>query len=359
MKPWMIYGANGYSARIILKVASERGMKPIIAGRNRSEIDQLSSEHDLDSRIFDLTSLDSVCKQISDIDILLNCAGPFSSTAEMMISASLNTSTHYIDITGEIDVFEYAHSKDKQAKASNVVICPGVGFDVIPTDCLALMLKNELPSGTDLSLAFQPIGSKLSPGTAKTAVEGASKGGRIRKNGELHSVPLAYATRKIDFGSGAKNTVSISWGDVSTAYFSTGIPNIQVYFPMSEKSIERLRKRRKYAMIMKSAVIQNFLKHRIGKNIKGQSEEERNNSKTNIWGELTDSSGQSVVGRFATGNGYDVTAIGAIEIVSFLNENVVDGGYYSPAMLTGTSILEKLPGYTGIQFENFKKEEDE
>ena len=93
MKPWMIYGANGYSAQIILKVASERGMKPIIAGRNRSEIDQLSSEHDLDSRIFDLTSLDSVSEQISDIDILLNCAGPFSSTAEMMISASLNTST--------------------------------------------------------------------------------------------------------------------------------------------------------------------------------------------------------------------------------------------------------------------------
>ena len=193
MKPWMIYGANGYSARIILKVVSERGMKPIIAGRNRDQIDQLSSEHGLDSRIFDLTSFDSVSEQISDIDILLNCAGPFSSTAEMMISACLHTSTHYIDITGEIDVFEYAHSKNREAKASSVVICPGVGFDVVPTDCLAVMLQRELPSGTDLSLAFQPVASKLSPGTAKTAVEGASKGGWIRKNGQLLSVPLAYS----------------------------------------------------------------------------------------------------------------------------------------------------------------------
>ncbi|HIB96274.1 MAG TPA: hypothetical protein EYO70_06960 [Candidatus Marinimicrobia bacterium] len=359
MKPWMIYGANGYSARIILKVVSERGMKPIIAGRNRDQIDQLSSEHGLDSRIFDLTSFDSVSEQISDIDILLNCAGPFSSTAEMMISACLHTSTHYIDITGEIDVFEYAHSKNREAKASSVVICPGVGFDVVPTDCLAVMLQRELPSGTDLSLAFQPVASKLSPGTAKTAVEGASKGGWIRKNGQLLSVPLAYATREIDFGSGPRNTVSISWGDVSTAYFSTGIPNIQVYLPMSEKGIERLRKRRKYAKIMKPAMVQNFLKRRIEKNIKGQSEKERKNSKMNIWGELMNPSGDSVVGRFDTGNGYDVTAVGAVEIVSFLNSNRVDGGYYTPAMLAGTSILEKLPGYTGIQFERFKEEEHE
>ena len=186
MKTWMIYGANGYSAQIILNVASERGMKPIIAGRNRDQIDQLSSEHDLDSRIFDLTSFDSVSEKISDIDILLNCAGPFSSTAEMMISACLHTSTHYIDITGEIDVFEYAHSKDNEAKASNIVICPGVGFDVIPTDCLAVLLQNELPSGTDLSLAFQAVGSKLSPGTLKPLLKVHPKEAGYEKTGSFY-----------------------------------------------------------------------------------------------------------------------------------------------------------------------------
>lgn len=327
MKSWMIYGANGYTGRIIINVARELGMLPILAGRNREQIVELASQHSLEYRHFDLSSEETVCQNLSDVDILLNCAGPFSATAEVMISCCLQATTHYLDITGEIDVFEHARSLDEEAKNSNVVICPGVGFDVVPTDCLSSLLKNELPSAVELSLAFQAVASKLSPGTAKTAVEGAAKGGRVRKNGKLLSVPQAYAYRDIDFGKGLKSAVSIAWGDVSTAYYTTGIPNIMVFLPMSTRGIKQLKKRRKYMRILRSSFMQNFLKRRIEKNIKGQPDKERKKSKMIIWGEVVNDEGENVTGRFETGNGYDVTAVGAVEAVDYLSNNDAAGGF--------------------------------
>ena len=346
---WMIYGANGYTAQIIIKVAQERGMKPILAGRNSKVIEGLAEEHGLKYSIFKLADSISAIKALENVDIILNCAGPFSETAETLIGACIKTSTHYLDITGEIDVFEHAHSLDEKATEASVILCPGVGFDVIPTDCLAAHLKEALPNAKSLTLAFQPVGSKVSPGTAKTAVEGASKGGRVREGGELVSVPFAYKTRKIDFGRGPKLAATISWGDVSTAYYSTGIEHIQVYLPMSERSIKRLRRRRKYMQLLSLPMVQRFLKKRIDKHVKGQGELERREAKMIVWGEACDDLGKKVTARFATGDGYDVTAVGAVAAVGTLMSNSFSGGYKTPSQLMGVSVLDELPGFSGIE----------
>ncbi len=303
--PWMIYGANGYTGRIIVKVALERGMTPILAGRNGPEIKELAEDHGLQYSAFDLGDSDAVTRELKDVDILLNCAGPFSATAETLMISCLVSSTHYLDITGEIDVFEHAHSLDEAAKEANILLCPGVGFDVIPTDCLAAHLKEALPTARTLSLAFQPVGSKVSPGTAKTTVEGASRGGRVRKDGELITVPLAYATREIDFGRGPKSAVTISWGDVSTAW--------------------------------------------IDKHVNGQEEAGRKEAKMIVWGEVTDGEDQTVSARFETADGYDVTAVGAVEAVSTLRSDATHSGFKTPSKLMETSVLEKLPGFSGIE----------
>tara|TARA_B100001123_G_scaffold154953_1_gene179507 strand:+ start:1231 stop:2274 length:1044 start_codon:yes stop_codon:yes gene_type:complete len=345
----MIYGANGYTAQIIIKVAKKQGMEPILAGRNRNMIEELAEEHGLECSIFELGDSESVIQALKGIDIILNCAGPFSKTAETLMDACLKTSTHYLDITGEIDVFEHAHSLDEGAREASVILCPGVGFDVIPTDCLAAYLKEALPDAESLALAFQPVGSKVSPGTAKTAVEGAAKGGRVRKGGELVSVPFAYKTREIDFGRGSKLAATISWGDVSTAYYTTGIPDIEVYLPMSQKSIKRLRKRRKYIKLLALPMVQRFLKRRIDKNVKGQGESERREAKMILWGEVCNHVGKKVAARFATGDGYDVTAMGAVAAVETLMSNSMVGGFKTPSKLMGVSILDQLPGFTGIE----------
>jgi short subunit dehydrogenase-like uncharacterized protein len=66
------------------------------------------------------------------------------------------------------------------------MLLPGVGFDVVPTDCLALHLKQRLPSATRLRLAFQSVGpAGLPPGTQRTAIELLNYGDRVRRNGKL------------------------------------------------------------------------------------------------------------------------------------------------------------------------------
>ncbi len=173
--------------------------------------------------------------------LVLHCAGPFSATAAPMMAACLSAHAHYLDITGEISVFEHARTLDAAARAAGIVICPGVGFDVIPTDCVAAALKAALPDATHLALGFDSR-SGFSPGTAKTSVEGLAQGGKVRQDGRIVSVPLAYKTRRIDFGDGEKLAMTIPWGDVSTAYATTGIPNIEVYIPGSPAMVARARR---------------------------------------------------------------------------------------------------------------------
>ncbi len=172
----MIYGANGFTGELIAREAKALGLNPIIAGRNKNVIKALAEELGLRSRVFDLLDQQQLAKQLSDLQLILNCAGPFSATSIALIKGCIQTGTHYLDISGEISVFEYAYSQNIQAKASNIVLCPGVGFDIIPTDCLAAKLKQALPDANYLALGFDS-NSSLSPGTAKTAVEAIALGG--------------------------------------------------------------------------------------------------------------------------------------------------------------------------------------
>ena len=215
MQSWMIYGANGYTGTLIAREAVRQGLRPVLGGRRRDAIEALASELGLDYRVFDLKDAQAAREAIRGICVVAHCAGPFSATSAPMLDACLAEGAHYLDITGEIDVFIAAHDRHAEAVAANIVVCPGVGFDVIPTDCLAATLKSELPDADRLTLGFDSR-SGLSPGTAKTSVEGLREGGKVRVDGEIRRVPLAYQSRDIDFGNGTKAAATIPWGRDST-----------------------------------------------------------------------------------------------------------------------------------------------
>lgn len=205
---WMIYGANGYTGELIAREAVRRGLEPVLAGRSRDKIEPLARELGLEARGFALDDVARASEQIKGHGLVLHCAGPFSATAKPMMDACLQAKTHYLDITGEISVFELAQSLDARARDAGVVICPGVGFDVIPTDCVAATLKAAMPDATHLSLGFDSR-SGPSAGTAKTSIEGLAQGGKARENGRIVDVPLAHRVRRIDFGGGEKNAMTI------------------------------------------------------------------------------------------------------------------------------------------------------
>src|SRR5918911_4546585 len=225
---FLIYGANGYTGKLIAHTARERGLRPILAGRDRGAIDALAAELLLEKRVFALDDSEAMDAALSEVAAVLHCAGPFSRTSRPMADACLRTRAHYLDITGEAAVIESLAARDHEAREAGVMLLPCVGFDVVPTDCLAAHLKRRLPSATKLALAIYGM-SRISRGTATTMVENINRGGLVRRDGKLTSVPAAWKTREIDFGTGPLTATTIPWGDVATAYYSTGIPNIEVY----------------------------------------------------------------------------------------------------------------------------------
>ncbi|MFV3303695.1 saccharopine dehydrogenase family protein [Pseudomonas sp. NY15181] len=340
---WMIYGANGYTGRLVAEQAQREGLAPILGGRNPASLHALGSTLGLECRVFDLNDSAATQAALADVAVLANCAGPFSATAAPMIEACIASGTHYVDITGEIAVFEHAHDLDEVARAAGIALCPGVGFDVIPTDCVAACLKEAMPEAIHLALGFDS-GSGLSPGTAKTTVEGLKLGGKVRESGRLREVPLGYKRRDIDFGRGLKHAVTIPWGDVATAFFSTGIGDIEVYLPVPPAAAIGMRVMDTFRPLLGHDRVQNWLKEQVDKRVHGPDEMARGKLRTWVWGEVRNARGERRTARLETANGYDVTIHGVLFAVRHLLAQPESRGYFTPSKLFGARCIEQLPG---------------
>lgn len=337
---WMIYGAYGYSGKLIARQAKKRGYSPILAGRNGVTLAEFARHLELPFREFSLQDVNSIKQQLADVDLVVNCAGPFSHTAAPLMHACIASKTHYLDITGEIDVFEYAHSLSAKAAEAGIVLCPGVGFDVIPTDCVAARLNAQMPDATHLALGFDS-GSRMSRGTAKTSVERLGQGGAARINGTIETVPLAWKAREIDFGAGKKMAMTIPWGDVATAYYTTEIPNIEVYIPASPRLVKRLRRLNPFRRVFNWQWVQRKLKAKIEANSEGPDSKERDRNPTYVWGEIRNARGEHREMRVKVKNGYSLTAEGAVELAVYTLEHPHPGGFYTPSRLYGAKLLDK------------------
>jgi short subunit dehydrogenase-like uncharacterized protein len=228
---FLLYGANGYTGDLIARRAVAIGLRPVLAGRTSQAVARLADELGLEHRVARVDDAATLDAAIGDTALVLNCAGPFSRTASAVASACIRRRAHYLDITGEIGVFESLVARDAEAERAGVMLLPGIGFDVVPSDCLAAHVARRLPSATQLTIAIQGS-TKMSRGTALTSLEGFAAGrgsGAVRRDGRIVRVPPAWKTRIVDFGAGPVRVTTMPWGDVATALHSTGIPNVEVY----------------------------------------------------------------------------------------------------------------------------------
>jgi short subunit dehydrogenase-like uncharacterized protein len=347
-KRWLLYGANGYTGELIAREAVRRGMQPVLAGRKRGPIALLARELNCEHRIFSIDDQTATLIALQDMSLVLNCAGPFSATAGMLMQACMAMHMHYLDITGEIDVFELAHSLHEKAQRAGVVLCPGVGFDVVPTDCVAAKLHAALPDATHLTLAFA-AGSRMSIGTAKTSIENAGRGGRVRHQGAIVTVPLGYKQRCIEFGDGARDAVTIPWGDVSTAFFTTGIPNIEVYTAGGPQFAKQMRRLESFRWLLRRRLVKWFAVRRARRLGRGPDQTERDCNPAEIWGEVLNASGVRKVARLRTSNPYAITVQTSLAIVAGLLEHRADAGYSTPSQLMGPDFIETLSGSSNIR----------
>jgi short subunit dehydrogenase-like uncharacterized protein len=341
----LIYGSNGYSGNLIALRALEQGLRPILAGRNALRVTTQAEQLGLDHRIFELADRLSLDEALQEVDAVLHCAGPYASTWRPMAEACLRTGTHYLDITGEIGVFERLAALDAAANARRITLLPGVGFDVVATDCLALHLKQQLPSATRLALAFRTLGrAGFSRGTANTAIEGIARGGAVRQSGKVIRVPHNWKARRIDFGRGPERALTLPWGDISTAFYSTGIPNIENYWvpPMLVRRLGPLA--RWLTPLLGFRLIQGALKRLVQAAPAGPNAAQRKAAGSIVWGEVVDPQGNTVSARLEGPEVYTWTAWSAVEAAKRVLAGEVEVGFQTPATAFGPDFALQFRG---------------
>ncbi|WP_254767225.1 saccharopine dehydrogenase family protein [Salinilacihabitans rarus] len=339
MDTLLVYGSYGYTGRLIAREAVSRGGSPVVAGRDRNRVAAQADALGVEGRAFDL---DAAAEHVGEFDAVVHCAGPFVDTSDPMVDACLETGTDYLDLTGEFRVFDRLADRDADAREAGVTLLPGVGFDVVPSDCLAAFLAERLPTADDLALGIAGSGS-LSRGTALTAVEHLGTGGVVRRNGRLVRVPAAYDVREIDFGRGPTPAVTIPWGDVVTAYHSTGIENVAVYAAASRRAIRALSAADALGWLLGSTPVKRALERLVEARVDGPDEEERERGSAVVWGAVTDGD-RRVAARLHTPDPYALTADAAVSAAWRVLDDDVDAGFRTPSTAFGPEFALELDG---------------
>lgn len=341
-KPIIIYGSYGFTGKLIAQECKTNKLSVILSGRNHQALQSQSKETGFPFEVVELSDSHALRNLLQKGAVVIHCAGPFQTTAFKMADMCLETGTHYTDITGEYQVFEQLATYDRKAKDAGITIMPGTGFDVVPSDCLALHLKNQLPSATHLQLAFKMSSGGLSRGTANTMVEGLGHGSVIRKEGLLLSIPLGDKIKEIDFGEFQATCMNIPWGDISTAWHSTGIPNIEVYMATSKKTIATAKISRYVNGLLRFRFVKDLLHKKVNTKITGPSDEKRMASQSYLWGQVWDEQGNLHTAAINTINGYSLTAKTSVLIAMRILSNEVKKGYQTPAMAYGPDLILEI-----------------
>lgn len=339
---FMIYGASGYTGKLMMREARDTGLNPIIAGRSEAKLKSLANQYGFEARSFELSDRKAIDAALGEVDLVVHVAGPFSATSKPMIDACLRTGTHYLDITGEISVFEACSKRNDAAKEAGIMIMPGVGFDVVPSDCLAAHMKRRMPDAIDLVLGISGMGS-ASRGTSKTMIESIGDGTRVRRDGKITSISPT-PQREMDFGKGPKNSVAVGWGDVSTAFHSTAIPNITVFFEANPQLAQMANMGGFTRFLLSFGFMQKKLKAKVDAGPEGPSETDRAAGFSVLVGEATNEAGDKVVSRLRTPEGYTLTCLTGLDIAKRVMAGEAKIGFQTPSSAFGPDYITGIDG---------------
>ncbi len=347
---FLLYGANGYVGSAIAELAVQRGVRPVLSGRNAEAVQTLADELGLESVISTVDDPSGLDAAMAGVPVVLNCAGPFIYTATPIIEACLRNGVHYLDITGEPPVYGAIAAYDDLAIEREVMLLPGVGFDVVPTDCLAVYLAKRLPSATRLTLAINQHGpAGLPPGTLNTAVEMIPFGSKLHRVAGTIVSSKERKRRYVDFGDGPVEVVLMVWGDLFTAYRSTGIPNIEDYWAFDAATIRQLDMLDRVRPLFRLAPVRAAAKRSMRG---GATPDERAATTTLVWGEVVDDVGNTAVARLSGPEaGLEWTIRSALDVVSHVLAGDVTPGYQTPAMVYGPDLVLENEGVTRTDVE--------
>ncbi|MFM8877404.1 MAG: saccharopine dehydrogenase family protein [Anaerolineae bacterium] len=344
MKKILVYGSYGYTGQLIVEHAVQEGVDMILAGRDEKRLREQAEKFNLPYRAFAVEETAKLDAALQEVDAVLHCAGPFVLTFKAMAEACIRNKKHYVDISGEIEEFEALALMDDEAKRAGIMLLPGGGFDVVPSDCLIAYTARKLPGANDLKLYIKSIGSGVSRGTARSGVENSHRAGRIRRDGKIVSVPNLYDSKEVDFGRGPTRLVTMGWGDVSTAYHSTGIPNVTVYMGFPKVMISMMKFTKIAGPLLYTRTARNFIKWLIGIFFApGPSREKNKTGFSLLIAEVTDGT-KTVRAKLRTPEAYYLTALTSVEIMKRILSNDLKPGFQTPSNVYGADFILQFAG---------------
>jgi short subunit dehydrogenase-like uncharacterized protein len=339
----LIYGATGFTGQLLAGRARAGGADVILAGRSRGRLQRISQAYGLPYRVLALEDRSGLDAGLSDIAVVINAAGPFVCTAQPMLEACLRVGTHYLDVSGELPVFQQMHGYDKAARAAGVMVMPGVGFVVAATDCLAAHVAGYMPDACYLRLALSHT-DLVSRGTYTSMIGLLREGVTVLRDGCLCAVPAGQLERGFDYGEGERLSTAVSWADVFTAYSTTRIPNIEVYVEAGAWTRSLYQLTAYFAEFLRLAPARTMLELLARCLPEGPSEERRAAAPRVIVAEAEDRYRRCVGARLHTPNGYSFTALSALAIAERVISGDVRTGFQSPACVYGADFVLGIEG---------------
>ncbi|WP_223570863.1 saccharopine dehydrogenase family protein [Pseudomonas sp. BF-R-26] len=325
MNKLMIYGATGYTGRMAAEHAKALGLDVVIAGRTAEKLESLAEQLDVSYRVFSLDALGA--EALEGVGVLLNFAGPFAQTAQHLMLACIKAGVDYLDITAEINVYRLAERLGAQAAEAGVMLLPGVGWDVVPTDCLAMHVARRVQNPQALSVVLQVAGS-MSRGSAMSVSEIIGAGLMARVNGLLVATPDAQP-RHFDFGQGPVLCAPLSFGDLVTGWRSTAIPNIAMFVHIVGEA---------------------FPEGDLSQLPDGPGIQERDRHRARAVAEVVGADGTVVRSVIETVNGYSYTPLAAVEAACRVLGGDRRPGFETPARVFGLEFAETIAGTTITDF---------
>jgi len=338
----LIYGATGYSGRLVTHALVALGLRPILAGRNPAKLVAMAEQMGLAYRVAGLGEPDSLDAALRDVAVVLHTAGPFSETYLPMLDACLRTGTHYLDITGEVPVIEALARRHADAVRHGIMVMPGVGFDVVPTDCLAAHVALRLPGAWRLALGVSGLAPLVTRGSARTLFEAVNQG-VVRRQGLIAPAPLGSLQRRFDYGAGPRRSVNVSWGDIASAYYTTGIPDIEVYLESTPLLEAVLASSRYLGWMWATGPWQAWFKASTELIPEGPTADERAARRTVVVAEAEDRRGRRVISRLRAPEAYTVTGIAAAAVAQRVLGGDLEVGFQTPARVYGADFVLSLP----------------
>jgi short subunit dehydrogenase-like uncharacterized protein len=210
----VLFGATGYTGRLVAEAMVERGMKPVLAARSRDKLEALAEElgGGLETAVADVSNPPSVSALVERGDVLVTTVGPFARWGAPAAAAATTAGAHYLDSTGEpAFIREVFERYGPAAERNGAGMLTAFGYDWVPGNLAgAIALRRAGNDAVRIDVGYFITGrASPSGGTQATMAASLGEPGFAFREGRVRKERTAKRVRGFQVGSKRREAVSV------------------------------------------------------------------------------------------------------------------------------------------------------